>query len=84
MNFVDTSEIWLKLFSFDVGQNSKHVGTIVADMLMEQDDFCLHYVNNMQPVAATNLNNARAPGSVLTEECKLVDSYKTIPHIQFD
>ena len=51
---------------------------------MEQDDFCIHYDTNCQTVAATSLNDAHAPGSVLTEECKPVDSYETIPHNWFD
>ena len=44
---------------------------------MEQDEYRI-------TVAATSLINAHAPGSVLTEKCKPIDSYETIPHNQFD
>ncbi len=53
-------------------------------MLMEQNDFCIHYGKNWQMVFDTSLNTAHAPGSVLIEVLKPVDSYGTIPHNQFD
>ena len=51
---------------------------------MEKDVIFNNEDNIEKTVAATSLNDAHAPGSVLSEECKPVGSFETVCHNQFD